>query len=439
MMTDPMLIRYEPREYHPSHPERYFELAPGNEQIPEEWSQGGWTHQLGKSLDAPSVELCSACGWTSYDQTGSYLPRIRIMHTRGNMGLWSLGSKWLVRDQQNDGALGNEYMTWKFLHEQPGHSIPLLTKMIRLTDPEDPIQFTVVSRAPGKELASIWHTLSSEQKSGYRDQLVDILKQLRQFTAPFPQKINGDKLDDSVLICTSMHPPTCFQIGYTEQEWLDNLSETLRAGLSAQNNDTKDEELIEKKLQEIKENFPSGAPYTLTHGDLNLTNIVVKDDKIQALVDWEQSGYYPWWVERYLSSAAGGQFMDDLFEGVWEKVHPDIPDDAFEVIVEKLAPVRLALKYAQVSHDQQRHGFWRAAFCKCKPFGGIIRPQFLGTPWVHVVDDWRNESVPREGEWGDEVKYAELMKKCDLNTPMPTPSVASARWFEKAGSPRQEK
>ncbi|KAK5444187.1 hypothetical protein LTS15_010540 [Exophiala xenobiotica] len=335
-MMDPFGNREEPVEYDLSHPERHWELAPAADypkEIPEEWKQLGW--HLAEH-NKPIEELCSACGWTSYEQScTSYLPRIRIMHARDNTGLWSMGPKWLVKDQPNDSTLGNEYMTWKFLHGQPGHTIPLVKEMRRLTDPEDPIQFTVISRAPGKPLASIWSTLSPEQKSGYRDQMVDILKQLRQFTAPFPQKVNGDKLDDVVLICGRRHPPACFRIGFTEQEWLEDLSETLRAGLSGQNDCTKDEELIEKKLQEIKDNFPSGSPYTLTHGDLNLTNIIVKDDKIQAIIDWELSGYFPWWAEKYIYQVYGDQDMDDLFEGVWERVHPDLANDAIQVIFQK--------------------------------------------------------------------------------------------------------
>jgi len=199
--------------------------------------------------------------------------------------------------------------------------------------------------------------------------MVDILKQLRQFTSPFPQKVNGDKLDDTVILCGRRHPPTCFKIGFTEQEWLEDLSETIRAGLSVQNK-TKDEELIEKKLQEIKDNFPSGAPYTLTHADLNLTNIIVKDDKIQAIIDWEQSGYFPWWVERYIAGCYGDPDMDDLLEGVWERVHPDLAKDAFQVIFEKVKPVRLAFANARVWHDAQRYGFNRPPFSKCRPYGG---------------------------------------------------------------------
>lgn len=437
--TEPRLTetRLEAREYDPSHPEGSFELAPGNRRLPEEWKQLGWTANSGPELFPTHYELCSACGWSSYDQTGSYLPRVKIMHTRFNSGIWSLGPKWLVKDQPNDGGLGNDYMTWKFLHEQPdrSHSIPLVKEMRRFTDPEDPIQFTLISRAPGVELASIWHTLSPEQKSGYRDQMVNILKQLQQFTAPFPQKVNGDKLDDGVLICRTIHPPTCWKIGFTEEEWLENLSETLRSGISVSHKNTKDVEFVEKKLQELKDNFPSGAPYTLTHGDLNLTNIIVKDDKIQAIIDWEPSGYCPWWAERYLSKVAGGAYMDELFEGVWERVHPDIPDDAFKVIMDKIVPISEALGRSDVWHDDQRAGFWRPPFCKCKPLGGIIRPHCLGTPRIHTVVNWRDESYTWNS--ASKARLPALREKCSQNTPTPTPCAASARWFEKAELPRQ--
>jgi len=241
-----------------------------------------------------------------------------------------------------------------------------------------------------------------------------------------------------VIICGRRHPPPCFQIGFTEQEWLEDLSETLRAGLSVRNK-TKDEELIEKKLQEMKDNFPSGAPYTLTHGDLNLTNVIVKDDKIQAIIDWEMSGYLPWWAEKYIYGAYGDEDMDDLFEGVWERVHPDLANDAMQVITEKLSPVRIALANAQVWHDDQRHGLFRPPFCKCRPNGGLIRSRTLGMKDVHTVDDWRNKCVDYTMELYDTVRDPRRKKEKDQNTPAPTPSAASMRWFEKVELSGQEK
>jgi len=42
---------------------------------------------------------------------------------------------------------------------------------------------------------------------------------------------------------------------------------------------------VENKFQELKANFPKGEPYTLTHADLNFSNIIIKDDKIEAIID----------------------------------------------------------------------------------------------------------------------------------------------------------
>lgn len=68
-------------------------------------------------------------------------------------------------------------------------------------------------------------------------------------------------------------------------------------------------ETIESKLQELKDEFlsiPEG-PCVLTHGDLNLSNIMVKDGKITAIIDWEHAGFYPWWAERWLIERWGGE------------------------------------------------------------------------------------------------------------------------------------
>jgi aminoglycoside phosphotransferase (APT) family kinase protein len=51
----------------------------------------------------------------------------------------------------------------------------------------------------------------------------------------------------------------------------------------------------------MKDNFPDPEPFVLTHGDLTLGNIIVKDDKITTIIDWEHAGYYPWWAERWIN------------------------------------------------------------------------------------------------------------------------------------------
>ncbi|ETI19386.1 hypothetical protein G647_09219 [Cladophialophora carrionii CBS 160.54] len=289
-----------------------------------------------------------------------------------NRGLWSLGTKWLVCDRPNDLTLGNDYMTWKFLHDHAGPDFPVVKEMRRLNDPKDPIQITLISRTQGKLLGS----------------LVDILRKLRRFTAPLPPNVNGDQLYDCVLcLCKGFRPPTCFKIGFTEDEWLQNMSEHLRSGLSSIHK-TRDPKMIEEKLQAIKDDFPRGGPYVSTHGDLHVDNIIVKHDKIEAIIDWETSGYFPWWAERINAGRFASRGVD-LFDGVWARVHPDLGDEAFAVTLKKLEPLQNAVEAAPQSHKSTRPVLWRPRFCKCRPFGGMISGSDLGSPDEHIELDWR--------------------------------------------------
>lgn len=77
-----------------------------------------------------------------------------------------------------------------------------------------------------------------------------------------------------------------------EEELLEGISRQLR---------TRDDTVINARLQELKQNFPDGAPHVLTYGDLNLGNILVHKGKIVAIIDWELAGYYPWWAEVFTS------------------------------------------------------------------------------------------------------------------------------------------
>jgi len=135
------------------------------------------------------------------------------------MGIWEIGSKWLVRDQPNDATAGNDFITQEFLRNQPNLSIPLISEMRKLNSPSDKIDFTLMSRAQGVALNTIWDTLSSEQKSSYRVQLGNAIKQLRQFTSPVPKKADGSPLDDCLIgYCWHRTPPICKKIGSTADE-----------------------------------------------------------------------------------------------------------------------------------------------------------------------------------------------------------------------------
>ncbi|KAK6382266.1 hypothetical protein LTS17_004153 [Exophiala oligosperma] len=345
-----------------------------------------YTVSLGPDRD----ELCCNCGWNTRNQEeSSYGSRVRIIHTRDNSAIWTIGTQWILRDQPRDRFLGNNYITLKFLHEQRGLNIPIPQEIRRLGKPTDPIQFTLESRVPGNPLRGFWPTLSQEEKAGYSRQIVDFLRQLRQFTAPRPQKVDGSQLDDVFLAeCSSNQPGNCFKIGYSADEWLDNLGPDLRMGLSKIHK-TVDPVVIEEKFQELKASFPSCEPYVLTHGDLNLSNIIAKDGKIQGIVDWERAGYYPWWMEQQLFWKQGDSYMLELLGPVWEELMPEF--DPPELIAKKIFPAAKAFGYCDHEHLGIGKGWSKPPFCKCRPVQGGFSAKDWGTPLSCKITGLRAE------------------------------------------------
>jgi len=335
-------------------------------------------------------ELCWNCGWSVYHEVyASYGSRIRIFHTRGNIGIWQLGSKWLVRDQPNDTSLGNDFITQEFLRNQ-GLDIPLVKEMRQLNAPTDKIALTLMSRAQGVGLDKIWHTLSSEQRSNLKNQLGEAITQWRQLTSPVAKKVDGGLMDDCLIgNCLRRRAPTCRKVGRKTDEWLENLEEDLRFGISLLHK-TKDPMVIEAKFQEMKRNFPKSDPYVLTHGDLNFTNIIVKDNKIEAIIDWEHSGYLPWWAERWLSLIGGNDLSDQLFEPLWADFGLEMDTDTFQKeIIDRVAPVVGAWDACRyyVDHPSSKAGWLRPGFCKCKPFAGDFRWTEIGNQVEHHLKD----------------------------------------------------
>ncbi|KAF2649608.1 hypothetical protein K491DRAFT_708023 [Lophiostoma macrostomum CBS 122681] len=277
-------------------------------------------------------------------------------------------------------------MTYQFLKSQHVKNIPLLNEMKQLCGPTDEFQFTLMSRAKGTQLAAIWDRLSAKAKKNYAQQLTSALRELRQFTSPVPQRVDGGPLFDRLIGQCIPLAARCKTYGKTTEEWFAGMAEELRYGL-AKRYGTEDTNIIDSKLQDLKSNFPDGAPYVLTHGDLNANNIMVHDGKIVAIIDWEHAGYCPWWVEQYTSLTRNWGGSYDLMRMVWAELSPELDIDAFKNKVGKhISPVIEAYSSCPIVHTGE-HDFWyRRAFCKCKPWGGCIMKADWGAELKHSVD-----------------------------------------------------
>ncbi|KIW62572.1 hypothetical protein PV04_10734 [Phialophora macrospora] len=335
----------------------------------------------GWGLTDPPRELCWNCGWNTMNEGHtSYGSRVRIIHSARNQGAWTIGTRWILRDQPNDRFLGNNYMTLKFLHKQPHLDIPIPKEVRSLSRAADPIYFTLESRVMGTALAHIWHTLSPEEKASYSRQMVDILRKLRQFTAPRPQKVDGSQLYDFVIAtCFTYGVGNCFKIPYNVDEWVDGIGVDLRVGI-ARCYGTTDRDFIEEKIQKIKREFPTCGPFVLTHADLNLTNILVQDGKIQAIIDWERSGYYPWWMEWLSVTRLTDDDADELFSPVWKELMPEVDEKDWEIIGASLCYIQDLFDFCQHTHPGEGAAWHRPPFCECThdAIGTFMMPHWGG-------------------------------------------------------------
>ncbi|KAI9714887.1 MAG: hypothetical protein M1820_000176 [Bogoriella megaspora] len=79
-------------------------------------------------------------------------------------------------------------------------------------------------------------------------------------------------------------------------------------------------------LDDLRDNhYPASEPYTFTHGDLHGSNIMVQDGHITGIVDWELSGFAPYWWESLLVQlvprSAIGSFTKELgFLSTWSGI-----------------------------------------------------------------------------------------------------------------------
>ncbi|KAF1844044.1 kinase-like protein [Cucurbitaria berberidis CBS 394.84] len=283
-------------------------------------------------------------------------------------------------------------MVYQFLKEQGTQNIPLVKEMHQYGKPGDPFQFTVMSRAKGVPLHNIWKGLSPEEKQGYAQQVTAALRELRQHTSPVARRIDGSPLMD-YIIGQCAPPSMCKQVGKTKEEWFDGMAEELRVGLSnSEKLNSDDKDVIEAKLQELKDNFPDGGPYVLTHADLNFGNIMVHDGNIEAIIDWESSGYYPWWVERWASyvRTLRCEDSDELFDIVWAELDPDLDIEQFvSKILDPVENVISTWRCCPIAHTESHDIWMRPAWCECKPIGGLIRRKEWDSELKHSIGPQR--------------------------------------------------
>lgn len=179
-----------------------------------------------------------------------------------------------------------------------------------------------MERIRGEELPNVWRSLSEESLESILSHLKRILQELRALRPP-----PGTGVESCVggSLCDSRIPDSHFRFGPFKT--IQDFHLWLRENLKPEDLKDREKDRDWHDLQEMmsKQDGPWPPP-CFTHGDLNLSNIFVRDGNVVGIIDWEFSGWYPHYWE--YTSAWFGNLMkkdwQDLLERFVDKPHPDV-------------------------------------------------------------------------------------------------------------------
>ncbi|KAH7019747.1 kinase subdomain-containing protein [Ilyonectria destructans] len=152
--------------------------------------------------------------------------------------------------------------------------------------------YIVMKRIQGSVLAKTWMTLSEIDRETVLAQLRRILKELRSLTPPdikVRSCVNGTLYDSRIPHARPRFGP--FQTIQDFHRW---LRDGFRLEDYPDRKGEKDYEDIEAMI--TKQNGPWPPP-VFTHGDLNPCNILLRGTQVVGIIDWEFSGWYPFYWE----------------------------------------------------------------------------------------------------------------------------------------------
>ncbi|PLB43349.1 kinase-like protein [Aspergillus steynii IBT 23096] len=237
---------------------------------------------------------CVACGWTLDKQKQCcYSSHVKLIYGAHNRGVWAIGSELILKERPDDGRK-NDVKTLNYLSTITDIPTP---KVVRDWSDKNGRYFVLQEQIYGQTLEEAWPSLSAPQRIAIADQVADIRKRLCKVTSTSIQTVDGGQCYPGLLFF-NLEPRGPF---HSDSELWDAIRLALR--------NRPKEPIPEQALENLKRRLPKCQPYVLTHCDLNLGNIMVKDGNVVAILDWEYAAYYPIWYE-YVSASWGFTEMD---------------------------------------------------------------------------------------------------------------------------------
>ena len=217
-------------------------------------------------------------------------------------------------------ALDNNIKTMKYIRENTTIPIPEVVYYGRAKNKNAVLEYIVTRRVKGKSLDKIWTTCDRkavcEQLSGY-------INQMRSLTSFSICNVSGCPLTHPLLgyerWCERMNNMGPFQ---TTSELLCSKI-IARAMVYSCDNIHCDKNVplmlfeFVDKLRSIPDTHFDNK-FVFCHNDLKPSNIIVHENNVTAIIDWEFAGFYPPSMEAYTLPMTIGKTMP--FADEWRKM-----------------------------------------------------------------------------------------------------------------------
>lgn len=182
-----------------------------------------------------------------------------------------------------------EASTLKFIAEKTSIPVP----RVYCSFVHKNVAYILMERIQGQTLGSAWPTLSEDDKETIFTQLRDMMRELRSLPLPpntGVENCGGGSMRDC-RIPRSQPRLGPFKTTQDFHLWL-------RDDLRPEDHPTRKDDQDWKDIKEMvaKQDGPWPPP-VFTHADLNPSNIMVDGTRVVAIIDWEFSGWYPYYWE----------------------------------------------------------------------------------------------------------------------------------------------
>ncbi|EKV15550.1 hypothetical protein PDIG_10320 [Penicillium digitatum PHI26] len=120
--------------------------------------------------------------------------------------------------------------------------------------------------------------MTSTDKERVAKQTAEYLMQLHELRSDRLESISGQPIYSAFLF------PNGYGIGHGPFSSDDELWAEMSLALA---------QVPEQVRSKLRRRMPAAAPYTFTHGDLTNVNIIVENDNLAGILDWESSAFFP--------------------------------------------------------------------------------------------------------------------------------------------------